>query len=247
MTHAKPLKIVLWSVASLLALIVVLVAIIATFDWNRARPYINRKVSDSTGRAFAINGDLALHLRRDTAHERGWRRYVPQLVIDAADVQIANPAWSGVGPQMAGARRVVAAVRLLPLLGKRVELTALSLTTPDIALERRADGSNSWTLKDNGPSAWQLDIQRLAFNDGKLRYLDDGIGLDLRADASSIAAGGTPNAAPAATQSAAPSAATATPSVAPSTASISTCAPTRARSPPADSRVRHSKAPRHRH
>src|SRR5471032_615479 len=116
MPHAKPLKILLYSVASLLGLIVLLAIVIATFDWNRARPFIGRKVSDSTGRAFAINGDLALHLRRDTAHERGWRRYVPQLVVDADDVQIANPAWSGVGPQMAGARRVVAAVRLLPLL-----------------------------------------------------------------------------------------------------------------------------------
>ena len=190
MTLARPLKILLWSAASLLGLVVVLAAVVATFDWNRARPYIDRKVSDSTGRAFAINGELALQLRRDTAHERGWRRYVPQLVVDAADVSIANPGWSSVGPRMASARRVVAALRLLPLFGKRVELTGLSLTMPDLALERRADGSNSWTLQDNGASAWRVDIQRLAFNDGRLRYLDDGIGLDLRADASSIAAAG---------------------------------------------------------
>lgn len=198
MTRAQPLKIFLWSLASLLGLFVLLAILVATFDWNRARPYINRKVSDSTGRVFAIDGDLSVHLRRDDAHEHGWRRHVPQLVVDASDVRIGNPAWSSVGPRMASARRVAVALRLLPLFDKQVELTGLTLTTPDIALQRRADGSNSWTLKDNGPSAWHVDIQRLAFNDGKLRYLDDGIGLDLRADASSIAAGGQQNNAPAA-------------------------------------------------
>ena len=230
MTHAQPLKIVLWSVASLLVVIVALIAILATFDWNRARPYINRKVSDSTGRTFAINGDLSLHLRRDSTHERGWRRYVPQLVVDATDVRIGNPAWSSVGPHMASARRVVVAVRLLPLFGKNVELTGLTLTTPDIALERRADGSNSWTLKDNGPSAWRVDLQRLAFNDGKLRYLDDGIDLDLRADASSIAVNaaqnGSQGAAQQGAQSAAPSAiSSSSASTAPSSTVSSSSAP----------------------
>ena len=62
---------------------------------------------------------------------------------------------------------------------------ATSQTSKDelAAAQRRADGSNTWTFKDNGPSEWEVDIRRLAFREGSLHYLDDGIKLDLRAKA----------------------------------------------------------------
>ncbi len=206
MTHLKPIKILLWILATLLLALVAVAIFIASFDWNRARPYINRRVSDSTGREFAIQGDLKVQFKQDgNAGESGWRRFVPQLDIAANDVRISNPGWSTVGPQMAAARRVAVALRPLPLLSKHVVLTSLSLDAPAIALERREDGSNSWTMKDNGPSAWDVDIGRLAFDAGKLRYLDQGIDLDLGATASSIAgapaSGGAPAPAASGTQS----------------------------------------------
>lgn len=190
MTLSRPLKIVLGTLGTLLLVLVAIIVFILTFDWNRARPYINRKVSESTGRDFAIQGDLQVRFRQGLKTEPGWRRYVPRPVIDAHDVRMSNPDWAKVGPQMASAERIHIALHPLPLLHKQVVLTDLGLTAPVIGLERRADGSNSWTLKDNGPSEWEVDIQRLAFADGKLRYLDNGIGLDLKAEAESIAAGG---------------------------------------------------------
>ena len=42
-----------------LLLIVVLIIVIATFDWNRLKPTINQKVSTELNRPFAIRGDLA--------------------------------------------------------------------------------------------------------------------------------------------------------------------------------------------
>ncbi|MFM2086554.1 MAG: hypothetical protein RLZZ237_1423, partial [Pseudomonadota bacterium] len=182
----------------LLTLIAILVIIIATFDWNRARPYINRSVSESTGREFAIGGDLQVKWTQGQATETGWRRYVPRPVISAQDVHIGNPDWVTAGPQMASARRIDLSLHLLPLLHHQVVLTDLALEAPQIALQRRADGSNSWTLKDNGPSQWEVEIDRLAFADGAIRYLDDGIALDLRAKVSSTApdAQDTANAAP---------------------------------------------------
>lgn len=187
MTKSKPLKIALGVLATLLLVIVAIVIFILTFDWNRARPYINRKVSESTGREFAIRGDLQVHWRQGLKTEPGWRRFVPRPLISAQDVQMSNPAWATAGPQMASAQRIDIAVHPLPLLHKQVVLTDLALKAPVIALERRKDGSNSWTLKDNGPSEWDVEIQRLAFADGKIRYLDNGIGLDLKADVTSIA------------------------------------------------------------
>jgi uncharacterized protein involved in outer membrane biogenesis len=188
MIRSKPLRILFWVFATLLLVIVAIVIFILTFDWNRARPYINREVSASTGRVFAIRGDLKVKLRQGLNTEPGWRRWVPRPEISAADVQMSNPDWSAVGPQMASAQRITVALHPLPLLRKHVVLTNLEMTAPLVALQRRADGSNSWTLKDNGPSAWTVDLQRMAFADGSVRYLDEGIALDLRARVASIAA-----------------------------------------------------------
>jgi uncharacterized protein involved in outer membrane biogenesis len=196
MTRSTPLKILGWSLAALLALIALLVIFVLTFDWNRARPYINEKVSESTGRSFVIAGDLQVNWKRGLKTEPGWRRYVPRPVISAQDVRMSNPDWATAGLQLASAKRIDVALHPLPLLQHRVVLTDLVLDSPNIALQRRADGSNSWTLKDNGPSPWEVEIQRMAFADGAIRYLDEGIALDVRAKVSSTAPDATPGDAP---------------------------------------------------
>lgn len=192
MRHYKPLRIALWSLLSLL-MIVLLVAggaliFILNYDWNHARPWLNGQVSASIGREFAIRGDLAVRFLPALPNETGWRHYVPRPQIVANDVQIANPAWSSVGAQMASAQRVAVTVQLLPLLQKQVIITALDLDAPRLALERRADGSNSWQLATERKigSPWQVDIDHLRLSDGKLRYLDRSIELDMLADIASI-------------------------------------------------------------
>lgn len=197
MARSKPLKIFGWTLATLLALIILVIIFILTFDWNRARPYINRKVSESTGREFVIGGDLDVKFHQGLKTEAGWRRYVPRPTITANDVRMSNPDWATAGPQMASAKRIVVSTHLLPLLDHRVVLTDLALDAPQIALQRRADGSNSWTLKDNGPSEWDVEIQRMAFAAGTIRYLDQAIDLDMNAKVSSTAPDATPNDAPA--------------------------------------------------
>ena len=188
MTLSRPLKITGWI---LLAITVAVILFLMLFDWNMLRPYINRKVSETTGREFAIRGDLDVKFQRDRNGETGWRRFVPQPHITADNVYMSIPAWSTVGKQMAAAQRVEAGVRILPLLTKDVVITDLRLANPDIAVQRRADGSNSWTFKDNGPSEWKVDLQRLAFDRAKVRYVDEPVGLDLRATADSIKGGET--------------------------------------------------------
>ena len=188
MTLSRPLKITGWI---LLAITVAVILFLMLFDWNMLRPYINRKVSETTGREFAIRGDLDVKFQRDRNGETGWRRFVPQPHITADNVYMSNPAWSTVGTQMAAAQRIEAGVRILPLLTKDVVITDLRLANPDIAVQRRADGSNSWTFKDNGPSEWKVDLQRLAFDSAKVRYVDEPVGLDLRATADSIKGGET--------------------------------------------------------
>ena len=183
MKTSRPLKIVGWILLGITAIVILFFLL---FDWNMLRPYINRKVSETTGREFAIRGDLDVKFHRGLDSERGWRRYVPRPYVSANDVTMSNPSWSTVGPQMAGVQRVEVGVRILPLLTKDVVITDLRLAAPDIAVQRLEDGRNSWTFKDNGPSQWDVDIQRLSFNSGKLRYVDAPLGIDLRADARTI-------------------------------------------------------------
>jgi uncharacterized protein involved in outer membrane biogenesis len=191
MTLSRPIRIISIILIALLALIAAVIIFIVTFDWNRARPFINDRVSQATGRTFAIRGDLKVAFARGLDTEPGWRRYVPRPRISAADVHMSNPDWSGVGPDMVSAGRIVVALHPLALLSKRAVLTDVELQAPDVALERRSDGSNTWTFKqDDGgdtPSAWSVDVQRLAVADGRLRYLDQTIALDLKAKVASTA------------------------------------------------------------
>lgn len=181
-----PLTILYYTLGGLLLLLLALVIFVLTFNWNRARPYINQKVSESIGREFAINGDLDVRFRQGDPAEPGWRRYVPRPQISAADVVVANPSWTSTGPRLASVGNIVVAVHPLPLLHKEVVITNLELDKLVVAAQRRADGSNTWTFKDNGPSEWEVDIRRLAFREGNVHYLDDGIKLDLRANATTI-------------------------------------------------------------
>jgi len=187
MRRSRALTIFYYFLAALLVLLVALVIFVLTFDWNRARPYINGKVSQTIGREFAIKGDLDVRFRQGDPAEPGWRRYVPRPQISAADVYVVNPSWTSTGPRLASVGNIVVSMHALPLLHKEVVITNLELDKLEVAAQRRADGSNTWTFKDNGPSQWEVDIRRLAFREGSLRYLDDAIKLDLRAKATTIA------------------------------------------------------------
>ncbi|SDF59351.1 MULTISPECIES: AsmA family protein [unclassified Duganella] len=186
MKKTRPLKIIAGLFATLLLVLIAIVIFVLTFDWNRARPWINQRVSDTIGREFAINGDLRVRWEQGDAAEPGWRRYVPRPRISANDVYIANPTWTTAGPKLASAGNITVALHPLPLLHKEVAITDLAVEKIVLAAQRRADGSNTWTFKDNGPSEWDVDIQRLTLGEGDLRYIDDGIKLDLRAKATGI-------------------------------------------------------------
>jgi uncharacterized protein involved in outer membrane biogenesis len=186
MRTSRPINILLGILATLLVVATAFIIFVLTYDWNRARPWINNKVSESIGREFAINGDLRVRWKQGDATEPGWRRYVPRPEISAREVHIVNPDWTKTGPRLADVGSIVVSVRPLPLLHKQVVISDLALDRVTVAAERRADGGNTWTFKDNGPSEWDVDIRKLAFSNGTLRYVDGGIGLDLRAKATSL-------------------------------------------------------------
>ena len=79
-------------VLGLVAAVAVAAVIVLThWDWNRHRPWINAKVSEATGRHFAINGDLSVKWHWPQPLEAGWRRWIPGVTIQAQQLTLDNP------------------------------------------------------------------------------------------------------------------------------------------------------------
>ena len=180
-------KILLWAAAALLALIAILIVLLLTFDWNRAKPYINRRVSESTGRVFEIRGNLALHWQKAGGGQAGWRRWLPWPRLTADDILLSNPDWAKTGPQMATVKQVTFSLSPLPLLAKTVALPDLEVDGLSLVLERNADAGNNWTFKTNAPLAWKFDLQKLILKQALVQYVDPLIKLDMHADVNTLA------------------------------------------------------------
>lgn len=169
-------KVLAWIIGAWLALAVILIVIIALFDWNRLRPMIDARVSQAIGRPFAINGDLDVAWRYEhDAH--GLRAWVPWPHITAHDVSIANPSWAA-QPRFAHLDALRFSISPLDLLAFRVTIPQLQLVQPDVDLERDAKGRATWNFtlpQDNTPSAWTFDLGAIGFDRGRIA-LDDTAG-----------------------------------------------------------------------
>ncbi|NMM01931.1 AsmA family protein [Paraburkholderia sp. RP-4-7] len=166
-------KIIAWLVAIIVILIVALTIFILTFDWNRARPYVNDKVTQAIGRPFAINGDLKVGWRHPVG-ETGWRGWVPWPRFSAANITVGNPDWTK-QPQFATLDEIDFEVKVLPLLAHDIVIPAINLVNPSVDLERLLDGRNNWTFKlpaSTGPSEWKLDLHDIAFAKGNIALSD---------------------------------------------------------------------------
>ncbi len=125
------LKIVLAAVGVIVVgLVVTVIAIISSTDFNQYRGLIAEKVKEATGRELAIKGDLKLSIGLS-----------PAVAVD--DVSFANASW-GSRPQMAQIKRFEAQVELLPLISGNVHVKRLVLIDSDIILETDAQGRANW-------------------------------------------------------------------------------------------------------
>ncbi|PQV50849.1 AsmA family protein [Paraburkholderia sp. BL21I4N1] len=174
-------KIIAWILAVIVILIAALVIFILTFDWNRARPYIDDKVTQAIGRPFAINGDLKVGWRHPVG-ETGWRAWVPWPRFSAANITIGNPDWTK-QPQFATLDEIDFQVKVLPLLAHDIVIPSINLVNPSVDLERVLDGRNNWTFKlasSSGPSEWKLDLHDIAFAKGNIALSDQQKKVDLQ-------------------------------------------------------------------
>lgn len=177
----KTAKIITWSGGVFLLLIVVLIVVIATFDWNRLKPTINQKVSTELNRPFAIRGDLGVVWERQK-DETGWRSWIPWPHVHADDVILGNPPDIP-AVTMVHLPRVEATLAPLALLTKTVYLPWIKLQKPDARLIRLSEKTNNWTFdfaksedKETAaqPSSWSFRLDNIIFDRGRIA-IDDAV------------------------------------------------------------------------
>jgi len=166
-------KVVAWIAGVLAVPVVALLLVVAFFDWNGLKPFIDDKVSQAIGRPFAIHGDLSVAWRRPQ-DETGWRSWLPWPELTARDISIANPDWAK-QPRFAHLDALRFRLSPLALLAHRIDVPSLQLVQPNIDLERDGKGRDNWTFTlphSDQPSRWSLQLGNLGFDKGRVT-LDD--------------------------------------------------------------------------
>ncbi|NTZ84789.1 AsmA family protein [Burkholderia metallica] len=162
-----------WIVGIVAVLIAAAGVFLFTFDWNRAKPWVNEQVSAALGRPFAINGDLKVGWRRPDG-ETGWRAWVPWPSFSATQLEIGNPDWA-TAPKFVTLDAAHFDLAILPLLAHEIVIPSIDVVNPAVDLERRADGSNTWTFQfkqSSQPSRWKVRLDSFGFAKGTVTYRD---------------------------------------------------------------------------
>lgn len=182
------MKIAIGSGIGILLVLAAGVTLLATFDWNRAKPWLNQRVSEAIGRPFAIHGALAMSWRRPAIPEPGWRGWLPWPRIQASDVRIGNPDWVKGTSNMAEIGHLSFSLAAWPLLRRHIVVPTLELADPKLFLQRENERKNNWTFATGqSPSSWRLDLNRLVLRNGTIHLADRVRKADLRAQIDSLA------------------------------------------------------------
>ncbi len=172
-------KIVLLSIAGLLALLVVGVLVGPSFiDWNAHKGSILTEIQDRTGRTAAIDGDIDLTI-------------LPAPALRITDVRVANFEGAAT-PEMLRLKELRLRISIGALLEGRIAIEQLDLIEPAIALEVSADGQTSWDFSSTADPANQnanetqsaepdgavdISLASVTIQNGTISYRDAGTGV----------------------------------------------------------------------
>ena len=171
-----------------LAAIFVLPSLIPTDSY---RDRLESELSRVFAREVAITGDINIST-------------FPVIKVETGQIALSNPEGFS-QDEFVDLSSMSAKIRLWPLLKKRVEISAITLQSPDIRLEKQSDGRVNWsgqnekTSEDKGPfkrdgrfTEYDPALDLLRIENGRISYIDqatdqnftaDNINLNLRAPA----------------------------------------------------------------
>ncbi|MES2205526.1 MAG: AsmA family protein [Pseudomonadota bacterium] len=165
------LKILLWTLLAFFFLVCAFIIFILNYDWDRSRPWINKRVSEAIGRSFSIDGHVAVGWNRPD-NEKGWRSYIPWPRFTAETLRIKNPEWAK-KPYWITLDKIAFDVEVLPLLYKDVVIPRLTMTQPYMDLERLAEDKVNWDVTlSSSPTVWKVNLQEVSFATGQVDISD---------------------------------------------------------------------------
>ncbi|MGH8122845.1 MAG: AsmA family protein, partial [Rudaea sp.] len=172
-------KILLGICTALVLLVVIALIVLATFDWNRAKPWLADNISQALGRTVAIDGDMRVSWQRDP-DIHGWRGWLPGPHLALAKVSIGNTDWAK-SRTFATMKATELSLDLFPLLAHTLSIPLMHVIAPDVHLERLADGRDNWTFAaGDAASPWKLDLGRIQLDQGEVVIVDGKNDLDAK-------------------------------------------------------------------
>jgi uncharacterized protein involved in outer membrane biogenesis len=172
--------------AVIVLLPIVLMILVASFDWNRARPWLQKRIGAAIGRDVVIDGDLVAnwHWRNEPDEPRS----AFGIRFTAKNVRIGNPPWAA-RRYFAQLQAIDVDMRVLPILLRELSMPSIRLIGPSLDFERRKDDSNNWTFAFSAAQSdpgWTFDLGQIEFDAGEVTIADAERGLDLRAEISAL-------------------------------------------------------------
>ncbi|MBU1621526.1 MAG: AsmA family protein [Gammaproteobacteria bacterium] len=162
-----------WLLAAVVGLIAVTVFyLLVIFDLNDFKAEITQKVEQQTGRQLQIAGDI------------GWTVY-PSLGVSLSDVTLSNPEGF-VPEQMLEVSTLVAAVALMPLLNKDLQIQQLHLDGVTVNLVTAKNGKTSMDgltsdkaaasdqPETTAPGSQQLQLEDVSIRNLQLNRITEG-------------------------------------------------------------------------
>lgn len=155
------MAIIKWTGIALISLLCIIVLLIVLMDWNWVRDSVAREVSEKTGRSFIIEGDLMVD----------WS-WTPRIRVER--IYFENASWSN-QPYLLTLAALELQIDLYQLILGRVVFPSISLTRPQILLEKSPEGKSNWELQTDaddeevGRTDFPI-IHRLHIEDGRIVF-----------------------------------------------------------------------------
>ncbi|MDA3934740.1 MAG: AsmA family protein [Gammaproteobacteria bacterium] len=145
------------------------------FDPNDYREQIASQASAAIGREVVIDGDLSLSV-------------FPWIGIEIGHVTLGNA--DGFSGDFASVDNAGAAVKLLPLLSKNIEINRVVLDGLNANLQVKSNGGNNWSdlgqtespaaTTSDGPGLQSFSIAGIAISNSQLSYNDQQTGQNIQ-------------------------------------------------------------------
>ena len=171
-------RISIWIVTGLVALLALLVLIIALFNWNWLKPFVEDKASDALQRPVVIEGDLDV--------EWDWREgWLPWPRITAEQVTAGHPeGFEGTDENMARIEFLAVTINPMPLFTRHVEIERVEIGESRLVLERNLEDKNNWGYEraedsEESESGWTVDLQSVALRQVEVQVTDQMRKLDM--------------------------------------------------------------------